>query len=65
LEAEENFWQTSGASRGENAQPYHGNEMSSKHTLVMPGLDPGIHHSSQKSFEEDGFRVKPGNDELD
>jgi hypothetical protein len=27
--------------------------------LVMPGLDPGIHHSSKMDC-----RVKPGNDEL-
>jgi len=26
--------------------------------LVMPGLDPGIHHASQKM----DCRVKPGND---
>jgi hypothetical protein len=32
---------------------------------VMPGLDPGIHQSSQKScFEEDGSPVKPGDDDF-
>jgi len=30
--------------------------------LVMPGLDPGIHHSSQELFEKMDCRVKPGND---
>jgi hypothetical protein len=32
---------------------------------VMPGLDPGIHPSSQERFSKvlDG-RVKPGNDEV-
>jgi hypothetical protein len=28
--------------------------------IVMPGLDPGIHHSSKKM----DCRVKPGNDEF-
>jgi hypothetical protein len=28
----------------------------------MSGLDPRIHPSSQKSFEEDGLPVEPGND---
>jgi hypothetical protein len=32
-------------------------------TLVMPGLDPGIHPSSQKFFWKTmDCRVKPGND---
>jgi hypothetical protein len=31
----------------------------------MPGLDPGIHHSSQKVFSKEmDCRVKPGNDML-
>jgi hypothetical protein len=31
----------------------------------MPGLDPGIHPSSQKVFSKKmDCRVKPGNDEL-
>jgi antitoxin CptB len=29
-------------------------------TLVMPGLDPGIHHSSQDHFEEDGLPGQAG-----
>jgi hypothetical protein len=29
----------------------------------MPGLDPGIHGSSQKLFKRMDCRVKPGNDE--
>jgi hypothetical protein len=34
--------------------------------LVMPGLDPGIHPSSQEAFfsKEMDCRVKPGNDLL-
>jgi hypothetical protein len=32
-------------------------------TLVMPGLDPGIHPSSQEALSEEmDCRVKPGND---
>jgi hypothetical protein len=32
-------------------------------TLVMPGLDPGIHQSSQDHFSKKmDCRVKPGND---
>jgi hypothetical protein len=32
-------------------------------TLVMPGLDPGIHPSSQEVLSEEmDCRVKPGND---
>jgi hypothetical protein len=31
---------------------------------VMPGLDPGIHHSSEDSFEVMDCRVKPGNDDF-
>src|SRR5258708_1129642 len=38
------------------------NEMSI-HKLVMPGLDPGIHPSSNDSFERMDHRVKPGDDE--
>src|SRR3954469_15310644 len=30
--------------------------------FVMPGLDPGIHPSSEDSCEGDGLPVKPGND---
>jgi hypothetical protein len=31
-------------------------EVGAQNTLVMPGLDPGIHPSSQEaSFEEDGL----------
>jgi hypothetical protein len=30
----------------------------------MPGLDPGIHRSSQNAFFQMDCRVKPGNDEL-
>jgi len=33
-------------------------------TLVIPGLDPGIHPSSQEISLEMDCRVKPGNDEL-
>jgi hypothetical protein len=29
----------------------------------MPGLDPGIHHSSENAFISVDCRVKPGNDE--
>jgi hypothetical protein len=29
----------------------------------MRGLDPRIHQSSQESFEEDGWPVRPGHDE--
>jgi hypothetical protein len=29
----------------------------------MPGLDPGIHRSSQELFEWMDCRVKPGNDD--
>jgi hypothetical protein len=33
--------------------------------LAMPGLDPGIHHSSQEGFcEMMDCRVKPGNDKI-
>jgi hypothetical protein len=33
--------------------------------LVMPGLDPGIHRSSQEHFSKKmDCRVKPGNDEM-
>jgi hypothetical protein len=33
-------------------------------TFVMPGLDPGIHPSSQKVLSKKmDYRVKPGNDE--
>jgi hypothetical protein len=32
-----------------------------RHSLVTPGLDPGIHRPSQKM----DCRVKPGNDEFD
>jgi hypothetical protein len=32
-------------------------------TLVMPGLDPGIHQSSQDHFSKKmDCRVEPGND---
>jgi hypothetical protein len=32
-------------------------------TLVMPGLDPGIHPSSQEVLSKEmDWRVKPGND---
>jgi hypothetical protein len=32
---------------------------------VMPGLDPGIHRSSQGRFSKQmDCRVKPGNDEV-
>jgi hypothetical protein len=34
------------------------------HSLVMPGLDPGIHQSSQEFLKRMDCRVKPGNDEL-
>jgi len=30
---------------------------------VMPGLDPGIHQSSEDFFEGMDCRVEPGNDE--
>jgi hypothetical protein len=31
----------------------------------MPGLDPGIHQSTQKIFNKEmDCRVKPGNDDL-
>jgi hypothetical protein len=33
-------------------------QCSEPNSLVMPGLDPGIHHASQKV----DCRVKPGND---
>jgi hypothetical protein len=33
--------------------------------LVMPGLDPGIHQSSQQGFSKTmDHRVKPGDDDL-
>jgi hypothetical protein len=37
-----------------------------RNALVMPGLDPGIHPSSQeKSFQgKMDHRVKPGDDDL-
>ena len=31
----------------------------------MPGLDPGIHHSSENAFISVDCRVKPGNDEFE
>jgi hypothetical protein len=31
----------------------------------MPGLDPGIHHSSSNAFISMDCRVKPGNDEFE
>src|ERR1700738_613191 len=34
-----------------------------RNALVMPGLDPGIHHL-RKSFFEGDHRVKPGDDDL-
>jgi hypothetical protein len=30
--------------------------------LVIRGLDPRIHHASQKSLEVGDCRIKPGND---
>src|ERR1700676_2826628 len=36
-------WQTSGASRRDNAKVCLGGKMPTQNTLVMPGLDPGIH----------------------
>jgi hypothetical protein len=33
-------------------------------TLVMPGFDPGIHHSSKVFSKTMDCRVKPGNDSL-
>jgi hypothetical protein len=30
----------------------------------MPGLDPGIHPTSEESFKVMDCRVKPGNDEF-
>jgi hypothetical protein len=41
-----------------------GIEMLTQPTLVMPGLDPGIHPSSQQRFSKKmDHRVKPGDDE--
>jgi hypothetical protein len=39
--------------------------MTAQHTtFIMPGLDPGIHRSSQEVFSKSmDCRVKPGNDE--
>jgi len=53
------FINGSGASRREDER-VSGVEMS---TLVMPGLDPGIHQSSQDHFSKKmDCRVEPGND---
>jgi hypothetical protein len=42
-----------------------GSGVDDKNSLVMPGLDPGIHPSSQKSVSRKmDHRVKPGDDDL-
>jgi hypothetical protein len=54
------FINASGALRGEVGNARLEFEMS---TLVMPGLDPGIHQSSQDHFSKQmDCRVEPGND---
>jgi hypothetical protein len=37
-------------------------EANSQNALVMPGLDPGIHQSSQEFFEKMDHQVEPGDD---
>jgi hypothetical protein len=43
---------------------HHPGALRRDHSLVMPGLDPGIHQSSEEFFEGMDCRVKPGNDEF-
>jgi hypothetical protein len=52
----------SGASRRGVANVCLGGEGAAT-TIVMPGLDPGIHPSSQEAFSKMDCRVKPGNDD--
>jgi hypothetical protein len=51
---------------GENAKLCLGKRHADTKTLVMPGLHPGIHQSSQEHFleREKDCRVKTGNDEV-
>jgi hypothetical protein len=50
----ENFRQTSGVSRRENVKSCLG-IVDDANSIVMPGLDPGIHRSSQEALcKEDG-----------
>jgi hypothetical protein len=44
---------------------YHSGASRRDHSLVMPGLDPGIHQSSQDAYSKGmDCRVKAGNDGL-
>jgi hypothetical protein len=71
LQRAERAGQTSRNTCGEIAKLYlHGGcclksrLVCTQNTLVMPGLDPGIHPSSQEVFSKKmDCRVKPGNDD--
>jgi hypothetical protein len=53
LQKAERFWQTSRGSRGEIAELCF--EPGDTRTLVMPGLDPGIHLLRKSFLEADGL----------